>query len=199
MPATTTRTRPEPVLLRPARRADAPDLARLVDLAGEGLPSHLWARMAAPGEDAFAVGVRRAERDAGGFSWRNAVVAEIGGAVAGALVSYRLGAAPEPLDDLPPLFRPLQALENRAPGTEYVNVLATYPAFRRRGVARALLAEAAARAGGAGLSLILADRNAPAAALYRALGFVETGREAMVKEDWACASADWVLLTKTPG
>ena len=38
---------------------------------------------------------------------------------------------------LPAMFRPLQALENRAPGTQYVNVLATYPAFRRRGVARA--------------------------------------------------------------
>ena len=59
-----------------ARRgaSDAADLARLVDLAGEGLPSYLWARMAEPGEDAFAVGERRrAARDEGAFSWRNAV------------------------------------------------------------------------------------------------------------------------------
>jgi hypothetical protein len=35
--------------LRPARREDAADLARLVDLAGEGLPSYLWAGMAEPG------------------------------------------------------------------------------------------------------------------------------------------------------
>ena len=40
------------------------------------------------------------------------------------------------------MFRPLQGLENRAPGTHYLNVLATYPAFRRRGVASRLLAEA---------------------------------------------------------
>ena len=140
------RMRPEAAALRPARPGDAADLARLVELASEGLAGYLWARMAAPGED--AAGRRRparAARDEGAFSWRNAVMAEIGGAVAGGLVTYRIGEAPEPLDALPAMFRPLQALENRAPGTQYVNVLATYPAFRRRGVARALLAEAERR------------------------------------------------------
>ena len=92
----------------------------------------------------MAVGARRAARDEGAFSWRNAVIAELGGAVAGGLVAYRIGPDPEPLDDVPPLFRPLQALENRALGTHYVNVLATYPEFRRRGCRLA-----AARRGGA--------------------------------------------------
>lgn len=188
--------RPELVRVRPARREDAPDLARLVDLAGEGLPSHLWARSAAPGETPLSIGIRRAERDEGSFSWRNAVAAEVDGVVAGAMVTYRIGDAPAPLDGLPPMFRPLQALENRAPGSQYVNVLATYPAFRRRGVGRALLAEAAARAEGNALSLIVADGNAPAIALYRATGFVETALAAMVKEDWASASTNWVLMLK---
>jgi len=60
-------------------------------------------------------------------------MAEVGGQVAGGLVAYRIGDAGQPLDELPPMFRPLQALENRALGTHYVNVLATYPAFRRHG------------------------------------------------------------------
>ena len=106
------------VSLRPARREDAPDLARLVDMAGEGLPSYFWARMAEPGETPMEVGVRRAAGDAGGFSWRNAVVAEVAGQVAGALVSYRVADEPEPLDALPPVFRPLQALENLVPGSQ---------------------------------------------------------------------------------
>ena len=185
--------------LRPAERADAADLARLIDLAGEGLPRYLWSGIAEPGEDPLAVGMRRALRDEAGFSWRNAVIAEAGGAVAGLTIAYRIGAAPEPLDALPPMFRPLQDLENLAPGSQYVNVLATYPAFRRRGVARRLLAAAEAMgAGAAGMSIIVADRNEPALALYRASGYAEHARRAMVKEGWVCDSDAWVLLTKPP-
>lgn len=182
--------------VRPAERRDAADLARLMDIAGEGLPRYLWAQLAEPGEEVWAIGQRRALRDEGGFSWRHAAVAEVGGAAAGAVIAYRIG-APEPPDALPPMFRPLQELENLAPGSHYLNVLATYPEFRRRGVARLLLAEAEARGGGAPeTSLIVADRNAPALALYLACGYVERARRAIVKEGWACDSAEWVLLTK---
>jgi ribosomal protein S18 acetylase RimI-like enzyme len=185
------------IALRPARRADAADMARLVGLASEGLTDYLWARMAAPGEDPFAVGVRRAERDEGAFSWRNAVMAEVGGAVAGMLVAYRIGDTPEPVDEQPEMFRPLQRLENRALGTHYVNVLATYPEFRRRGVATRLLGEAERQAAGArGLSLIVASANAPARELYEGFGFADVAEEAIVKEDWETDSDRWVLMVK---
>jgi ribosomal protein S18 acetylase RimI-like enzyme len=184
------------LVLRPATREDAHDMARLGDLAGGGLSRHLWTRQAEPGEDPLAVGARRAARDDGPFSWRNAVIAEVGGATAGMLVTYRVGDAPEPLEDLPPMFRPLQALENRVPGTTYVNMLATYAAFRRRGVATALLAEAERQADGGGLSLIVADDNLDARRLYRGLGFVEIAEEALVPEDWVTSSRAWVLLLK---
>jgi ribosomal protein S18 acetylase RimI-like enzyme len=185
--------------LRPARPADAADLARLVDLAGEGLASAFWAGMAAPGETPLDVGTRRAGGEEGAFSWRNAVVAEVDGQVAGALVAYHVREA-EPLEGVPAVVRPLQALENRAVGTLYLNVVATYPAFRRRGVASRLLAEAERWGRGArGLSLIVADRNHAALRLYAAFGFVEAGREPMVKEGWACASEAWVLMLKPTG
>ena len=185
--------------LRRAGPGDAPDLARLVDLAGEGLPAHFWAAMAEPGEAPLDVGIRRVAGGDGDFSWRNAVLAEIGGRVAGALLSYRIG-EPSPLERLPPVFRPLQALENRALGTHYVNVLATYPEFRRRGVASRLLAEAERWGRGArGLSLIVADRNHRARRLYEAFGFKEAGREAMVKEGWQSSSSAWVLMVKPAG
>src|SRR5690242_12509653 len=40
---------------------------------------------------------------------------------------------PEPIDDLPPMFVPLQELENLVCSTWYVNVLAAYPERRNLG------------------------------------------------------------------
>ena len=103
------------------------------------------------------------------------------------------------MDEQPPMFRPLQALENRVLGTLYVNVLATYPAFRRRGVGSRLLAEAERQAGRRNLSLIVADRNLTARRLYEAFGFDEIAREPMVKDGWETASDAWVLMVRDAG
>jgi ribosomal protein S18 acetylase RimI-like enzyme len=190
--------RPEPAV-RPATRADAADLARLVDLASEGLVRRFWAEMAEAGEDVFAVGERRAARDDGAFSCRNAWIAEVGGGVAGGMVGYRIGDVPEPVDEASPIARPLVALENQALGTWYVNVLATYAAFRGRGVATALLRQAEAMGGSAGLSLIVADGNRAARRLYERFGFVERSRRPIVKEGWESASREWVLMLRPAG
>jgi ribosomal protein S18 acetylase RimI-like enzyme len=185
------------ITLRAAGRHDAPHLARFVDMAGEGLPRHFWRDMAPEGADLWAFGAARAARDEGAFSWRNAHIAEAGGEVAGGLVTYRVADAPEPLDGLPPAARPLQALENLALGTQYVNVLAVYPGFRGRGIGRALLSVAAGLAGPAGLSIIVADRNRAAFDLYLSAGYVEVARLPIVPcEGWDCESRDWVLLTR---
>ena len=76
--------------IRPATPSDAADLARLIDRAGEGLPSWLWARAAKQGDSPLAEGTRRAAREDGGFSYRNAHVGEVGGHIAGMLLGYRL-------------------------------------------------------------------------------------------------------------
>ena len=49
--------------LRRARLDDAATLAQLIDLAGEGMPGHLWAEMAQAGETALDVGTQRAARE----------------------------------------------------------------------------------------------------------------------------------------
>jgi len=64
---------------RYARPADAPALADLVHFASEGLALYLWTRIAPPGVDPWTIGRERAERDAGGFSYRNTVVVEAEG------------------------------------------------------------------------------------------------------------------------
>ncbi|MDX2264908.1 MAG: GNAT family N-acetyltransferase [Hyphomicrobiales bacterium] len=187
----------------PFRRAaleDAPALADLVNFAGEGMPLYLWGKMAEPGESAWDVGRRRAARDEGSFSWRNAYVADAGGRAVACLIGYHIADPPEPIPaDMPAMFRPLQELENAAPGTWYVNVLAVYPEHRGRGLGGKLLGLAdqlAAAEGKRGLSVIVADENLGARRLYGRCGYVESGRRPMVKDGWENPSREWVLLTK---
>lgn len=184
--------------LRPARREDARDIAVLGDMAGHGLPSHFWRRTALPGEDPLGIGIARAARDDADFSWRNAAVIEADGRVAAALVAYPVGDTPQPLDGLSPILRTLQALEDRAPGSQYVNVVAVYPEFRRRGYARRLLEEAVRRAGPRPLSLIVEDTNAPARRLYEAFGFRIAAEVPMAKEDWQSDGTAWILMIRPP-
>ncbi|HVG46759.1 MAG TPA: GNAT family N-acetyltransferase [Rubellimicrobium sp.] len=187
-----------PAPYRHATPADAPALAHLVDIAGEGLPSYLWAQMAEEGETALDVGRWRARREEGSFSYRNAVVADPGGGVEAALVGYPLPDGPESIpDDLPAMFVPLQKLENLAGGTWYVNVLATYPEYRDQGHGTHLLgiAQRLARAAGCrGLSLIVADTNFGARRLYERSGFRPMASRRMVKEGWQGPGENFLLM-----
>jgi ribosomal protein S18 acetylase RimI-like enzyme len=186
--------------LRPATPEDAGVLTTLINHAGEGLPVYLWARMAGPGESPWAVGRARAVRETGGFSYRNATIAETGGRAAGALIGYGIGSQPDPVSgDTPPMFVPLQELENIALCTWYVNVLAVLPEFRNLGLGSTLLdrAEARGRAlGKQGMSIIVSSANPGARRLYERHGYVEKASRAIVKEGWVNEGRDWVLLTK---
>ena len=73
-------------LVRPARIEDADVLAELVDYAGEGLPSYLWDKIAGPRETAQEVGRKRAARETGSFSYRNATMIEHAERAAGTLM-----------------------------------------------------------------------------------------------------------------
>lgn len=188
--------------IRPATPNDAADLARLIDLAGEGIPSWLWARAAEPGDSPLAVGTRRAAREDGGFSYRNAHVAEVGGHIAGMLLGYHL---PDPypdedLSELPATLHPLIELEACAAGSWYVNALAIDAPYRGRGIAQRLmdLAETLARTSGAGeLSLIVSESNTPARTLYEKRGFEVRGRRASVSSPGApLFESDWLLMVK---
>ncbi|MEM8744667.1 MAG: GNAT family N-acetyltransferase [Pseudomonadota bacterium] len=187
--------------MRAAAPDDADHLAQLINYAGEGMPLYLWERMAEQDETPWDVGRRRAKRTEGGFSYLNATVAEVDGEVAGCLIGYALPEEPEAIDyeSMPGMFVPLQELENLAPATWYVNVLAVHPHLRGTGVGSALLQIAdqrAAETGCPGLSIIVADANTGARRLYERSGYVEQATREMVKDDWDNPSTNWVLLTK---
>ena len=186
---------------RPATPDDALSMVELVNFAGEGMPVYLWTKIAASGESAWDIGQQRARRESGGFSYRNTVLREQDGEVVAALIGYPLADDPEPVNyaELPAMFVPLQQLEDMAPGTWYVNVLAAYPEYRGKGYGAGLLAVAeqlAADCGCSGLSIIVSDGNAGARRLYERQGYVEIAARPMVKESWENAGENWVLLIK---
>jgi ribosomal protein S18 acetylase RimI-like enzyme len=180
--------------------ADASAMADLVHFASEGLALYLWTTAAPPGVDPWSIGRERAAREAGAFSYRNTVVAEAEGRVAAALIGYPIADTPEPMPaNPPPIVVPLEELEQLAPGTWYVNVLAAYPEQRGKGWGMALLglaerfAHATARRG---VSIIVADSNTGARRLYERCGYRELARRPMVKNGWQHPGTHFVLLTK---
>jgi ribosomal protein S18 acetylase RimI-like enzyme len=186
--------------LRSGTLEDTAVLAELINYAGEGLPLYLWGKMAEPGETAWQVGRRRAARDQGSFSYRNATMIDHEGECAGCLMGYEIPDLPEPIgDDMPAMFVPLQELENLAPGTWYVNVLAVRPHFRGLGLGTRLLAfadETGRALGKRGMSIIVSDANRGARRLYERCGYRELASRPMVKENWQNEGRNWVLLTK---
>jgi ribosomal protein S18 acetylase RimI-like enzyme len=189
--------------IREAQASDAAHLARFINMAADNLPLHFWRKTVGAEGDPWALGRERAARETGNFSYRNAWLAEIDGAVGACLLGYAAEAEPGPIDpDTPTIFVPLLELEALAPRSWYLNVLATYEAFRGKGLGGALLARAEAIAVAAGLdtiSLIAADTHRDALRLYEAKGYRRVARRPVVKEDWEVEANDWILFTKTVG
>jgi ribosomal protein S18 acetylase RimI-like enzyme len=178
----------EPVVRRP-EPAEAGDVAALLHLSAVGM----YDSYAGGRERALGL-IERAIGEPGNAHSADAIwVAELDGAVAGAMAAFPVEEAlPRAraflgltLRVLPPWCWPrmlwLYWAGGRAspspPATAfYVDALATGPAVRRRGVARALLAEAERQARTRGLPAVALDTtldNEAARALYAGAGFDE--------------------------
>lgn len=191
------------MLIREAKASDAGHLVRFINMAADDLPLHFWQRSVGPEGDPWAFGRERAARETGNFSFRNAWLAELDGEVAACLLGYPAEDEPGPIDpDTPVIFVPLLELEALAPGSWYLNVLATYEQFRGKGCGSALLAHAegvALRAGFGSISLIAEDTHLEALRLYAAKGYREVARRPVVKGDWHVDAREWILFAKALG
>lgn len=191
-----------PLDIRPATPNDADTMAKLINIAGEGLPVYLWQDMIEDSETVWDVGRRRARREEGGFSYRNTSFAFGEHQIMGALIDYALPDEVEPFDPvhIPAMFVPLLELENLAPGSWYINVLAVFPPFRNRGVGSVLIRAAennARNAGKQSVSIIASDGNPAAVRLYERMGYTARAKRKMVKDDWENPGENWILLVKT--
>lgn len=186
--------------LRSARPEDAIEMAALVNIASEGLAMHFW-REASGGADPLEYGISRAAREEGSFSYRNGTVIEDGGKPVALLIGYRQPDVfvPENLLDFSTLIRPLVELESFAPKSWYVNVLATFPEHRGKGLGTRLLQEAErlAKASSANaMSLIAAEENRDAVRLYERTGYAKRERRPLAPYPGCPHGGDWVLMTK---
>lgn len=187
--------------LRYATQQDAVAMAELVNMAGEELPYYLWSQLAEAGESPWDVGQSRAQRESGGFSYRNTIVREEGNTIVACLIGYSLADQPDPdvYTEIPAMFVPLQELEDLACGRWYVNVLSTYPEHRGKGYGSEFLklAEQIGRdSNKKGMSVIVSNTNSGARRLYESHGYVEKESRPMVKEDWQNSGENWILLVK---
>lgn len=184
-----------------AKKKHARDLACLAILVGEGIPEFLWQGMIEGDESSLDVGTRRVAREEGGFSYRNARICLENDEVLGMILSYR---QPEPyevgdLSEYHDVVHPLIKLEAQAPGSWYVNAVATYEKHRGKGVASKLIADAEARARAVGcelMSLIVGSENDNARAFYQHLGFNDVASFPVVSPQGRTHGGDWVLMTK---
>ena len=191
---------PEPTF-RAANLADASALAVLVDIAGEGVPNWLWHSLAGPGRSALEVGRDRARREEGGFSYRHATLAEFGNEIVACLIVYPLDNPYDltGLEDMPAHVQPLVRLEAQAPGSWYVNVLATFPEFQGQGIGAGLLgiAETKGREAGApAMSIIVGSWNEGAGRLYQRAGYDTVATEPAILPPEFPQSGDWTLMMR---
>lgn len=166
--------------IRQATPQDALHLARLIDIAGEGIPSWLWGQQTDDGQVPLDIGAQRAQRVSGGFSYTNALIAEQAGIPLGMVLSYAIDVAPEDNpDDLPAPIAPFVALEKHSVGTWFINALAVATGHRSQGVGARLLAAAedlAVANGYDAMSLQVYAQNTGAVRLYQRLGYAQRAK-----------------------
>lgn len=187
-----------------AGKEHATDLAYLINLAGEGIPEYLWQTLAEENESPMAVGAARAAREKGSFSYLNAKICVEKGDVCGMIISYR---QPDPyhlssIEDYPAIVQPMVKLEAEVPGSWYINALATYEAYRGKGVASGLISDAEEQALGARcnlMSIIVASENIRAKQLYTHLGFKVISALPVVPYPGCLHGGEWQLMTKDIG
>lgn len=190
--------------IRHATRADCPAIAELALLAGEGIPAYFREQSRKEGQSLLEVGAHNAASDTENFSWRNTHLALIDAAIAGMLLAYRLPAAgpDEDLEEYPVFIRPLIELEWCVPESFYINMLATYPAYRNRSVGTRLMEQVDSLAGAAGCTLSsieVFDENTGALRLYQRLGYEVIEQRPVVPHACHPYTGEILLLVRAVG
>lgn len=187
---------PSHPLIRPARKSECRRVAQFYRLSSDGVADYIWTRLAGPGEDLLDVGRRRYEREGTPFSYENCKMVELDGEAVGMLVAFPMEVDPAYVES-DPVLAPYSVLEEDR--SYYICGMAVEEPHRGRGIGKALLEEAerdCRRRGLSKLSLVVFEQNAGALRLYRACGYLETRRHAVVPHPLLHYTGDAILMVK---
>lgn len=169
------------IIVRRAVRGDAPLIAEVVCMAVGYELSH----------PIYAVALSLAQRVDTQYSYRNALVAEVGGVAAGAVVGYDGARLAELRKHLYPLLKEhlgtIPHIEDETEAGEYyLDSLAVLSDYRSRGVGEVLVNAFCDRAFNEGygrVGLIVEQHNHRAEHLYQSLGFERVGARKFLGDD----------------
>ncbi len=188
--------------LRPATKADIPDLSKLLLMATDDIVASLYDGVI-PGLATHENVERRLARENTCDCYVNCWVAADREWIAGNLHAYPLDdVANDPPDPLVPegriaVLEPFEALYRRAAGSYYINVIAVYPDYRRQGLGGRLLDLAQAEARGfPHLSLAVFEENASAVRLYERAGVTLAARAAVAPHPLIPFSGDLLVMMR---
>ena len=183
----------EEITLRPARIEDCAAIAELVSMATYGGAEVAW-QDRDPHAPTLETGARIFAADEGNESYRNCLMVERDGAVAGLHYSYPMALEPPDVTGLPAAIAAFARFHLW--GSFFIDCIALYEPFRRQGIGGRLLDVARERARERGLgvmSLQVYERN-PAVRLYERHGFVEVRRQPVVPHPLIRLGGDVLLM-----
>lgn len=201
-------------LFRAATLDDCYTIARLFQIASDGVCDYTWSTLASkyPGLTPLEIGAKRYANPDNLFGYKNCVIAERNGEIVGMMVTFpipkEIVSKSEPIvepaiapdEDVPNTETPdvLAPYSLEAPGTWYICALALFPKFRRQRIGTQLLAVAhqqAAERGFKELSLLCFEQNAGALKLYQRHGFRTIARAPTVPHPLIHHTGDVLLMT----
>ncbi|MBB2970672.1 N-acetyltransferase [Mesorhizobium sp. RMAD-H1] len=189
------------IRLRPAERKDTAELAILLEIASHGLSSWNWyiGVLRDETDTAFEYGLLQMLDESKPGGWKESIVAEKDGEIAGLSIGWPLGQSILEEEPAHAVYEPLLALQKQVVGNWFIDSLGVYRRFRGLGIGRRLLENEIARGGGRPVSLITESYNERAQALYKGTGFREVARREAVPFHENGTRHEWVLFTREVG
>ena len=194
-----------PITIRPAIKADATEVALLVNIATHGGIGIGWRhdQRAEGTYDPAEVGRLDMLDETNDLNWRNAYMAESDGEIVGMVLGY---AEPDVMPPMPPapngagFLTPIIELEWLAGGNWFISMLAVHASWRGKGIGGKLIGladEKRAETERRGLALIVEDENTGARRLYERDGFLVAAARPMHRyPDGTRPGQDWLLMVK---
>jgi ribosomal protein S18 acetylase RimI-like enzyme len=191
---------------RAATLDDCYTIAKLFQIASDGVCDYIWSTLAAeyPGLTPLEIGAKRYANPDNPFGYKNGLLAEQNGQIAGMMVTFATEPAQESMSPNSPTPDPdaepdiLAPYSLEVPNTWYICALALFPAFRGQGIGTQFLKQAhqqAASRGFAELSLLCFEQNVGALRLYQNQGFQVIDRTPVVPHPLIHYTGDLLLMT----